>query len=45
MKKLLALLVCFGLVSSMGLGIVGCDKGDKKKTEEKKTEETKKTQT
>ena len=42
MKKLLAMLLCFGLVSSMGLGIVGCDKGDKKK-EEKKTEETKKT--
>lgn len=39
MKKLLALLLCFGLVSSMGLGIVGCDKG---KTEtEKKAEKEK----
>jgi hypothetical protein len=38
MKKLLALLLCFGLVSSMGLGIVGCDKG-KTEAEKKKEKE------
>jgi hypothetical protein len=38
-KKFFALLLCFGLLSSMSLGIVGCDKG---KTEaEKKAEKDK----
>jgi len=31
-KKFLAVLVCFGLVCAMGLGVTGCDKKDEKKT-------------
>jgi hypothetical protein len=30
-KKLLAVLMCLGLVIGMGSGIVGCDKGEKDK--------------
>jgi len=30
-KKLLAFVLCFGFVASLGLGVVGCDKGDKTK--------------
>ena len=39
MKKFFALLLCFGLLSSMSLGIVGCDKG--KTDAEKKAEKDK----
>lgn len=46
MKKLLAFVVCFGLICSMGTAIVGCKtdtpapKTDKTKTTEDKTKTT-----
>jgi hypothetical protein len=41
-KKLLALLLCFGLISSMAVGIVGCNK---EKTQAEKDKEKTKTTT
>jgi hypothetical protein len=42
-KKLLALLLCFGLISSLGVGLVGCTK--EKTQAEKDKEKTTKTTT
>ena len=39
MKKLFAMLLCFGLVCGMSAGLVGCDKGEKKVETKKVTEE------
>ena len=41
MKKILAFLMCFGLLAGMGSAIVGCKTEDKKP--EKKDDTTKKT--